>query len=109
MTTSFFTYNPTDARAALSIVRDASDVLARLLEGGHSTVAGRLAGAFRNIGRNRIVDDILKTMRSADFTVRETDPFETKTEFALPARDVSPYVIRARLMSRSKATGLALN
>ena len=106
---SFFTYNPTDARAALSIVRDASDVLARLLEGGHSTVAGRLAGAFRNIGRNRIVDDILKTMRSADFTVRETDPFETKTEFALPARDVSPYVIRARLMSRSKATGLALN
>ena len=95
---SFFTYNPTDARAALSMVRDASDVLARLLEGGHSTVAGRLAGAFRNIGRNRIVDDILKTMRSADFTVREIDPFETKTEFALPARDVSPYVNRARLM-----------
>ena len=95
---SFFTYNPTDARAALSIVRDASDVLARLLEGGHSTVAGRLAGAFRNIGRNRIADDILKTMRSADFTVRETDPFETKTEFALPARDVSLYVNRVRLM-----------
>ena len=95
---SFFTYNPTDARAALSMVRDASDVLARLLEGGRSTVAGRLAGAFRNIGRNRIADDILKTMRSADYTVRETDPFETKTEFALPARDVSPYVNRVRLM-----------
>lgn len=94
----FFTYNPTDARAALSMVRDASDVLAKLLEGGHSTVAGRLAGAFRNIGRDRIADDILKTMRSADYDVRESDPFETKTEFALPARDVPPHVNRIRLM-----------
>ncbi len=95
---SFFAYNPTDARAALSMVRDASDVLAKLLEGGHSTVAGRLTGAFRNIGRDRIADNIFKTMRSADYAVREIDPFETKTEFALPARDVSPYVNRMRVM-----------
>jgi hypothetical protein len=46
-------------RAALSMVRDASEVLGRLLEGGHSTIAGRLAGAFRNIGRDRIADDII--------------------------------------------------
>ena len=56
----FFRQNPTDARSALSIVRDASEVLDRLLEGGHSTIAGRLAGAFRNIGRRRIADDIGK-------------------------------------------------
>ena len=98
---SFFTYNPTDARAALSMVRDASDVLARLLEGGHSTVAGRLAGAFRNIGCTRIADDILKTMRAADYMVRETDPFETKPAFALPARGVSPHVNRVRLLWHS--------
>ena len=98
---SFFAYNPTDARAALSMVRDASDVLARLLEAGHSTVAGRLAGAFRNIGRTRIADDILKTMRAADYTVRETDPFETKPAFALPARGVSPHVHRVRLLWHS--------
>jgi hypothetical protein len=95
---SFFTYNPTDARGALSMVRDASEVLARLLDGGHSTVAGRLAGAFRNIGRERIADDILKTMRSADYDVRESDPFETKTALTLPTRDVSPHVNRIRLL-----------
>lgn len=95
---SFFAYNPTDARAALSMIRDASDVLARLLEGGHSTVAGRLAGAFRNIGRARIADDILKAMRSAGYDVRENDPFETKPAFALPAREVSPHVNRMRLL-----------
>jgi hypothetical protein len=42
----FFENNPTDARAALAMIRDAPEVLSRLLDGGHSTIAGRLAGAF---------------------------------------------------------------
>jgi len=94
----FFTPNPTDMRAALSIVRDASEVLDRLLEGGHSTIAGRLAGAFRNIGRDRIADDILNTMRSAGYEVRENDPFETQIPIALSEREQSPYVNRIQLM-----------
>jgi hypothetical protein len=53
-------------------------VLSSLLDGGHSKIAGRLAGAFRNIGRDRIADRILETMRSAGFTVQESDPFEDK-------------------------------
>jgi hypothetical protein len=40
------------------MIRDASGLLARLLEGGHSKIAGRLAGTFRNIGRDRTADDI---------------------------------------------------
>ena len=91
---AFFENSPTDTRAALSMVRDASDVLALLLDGGHSTIAGRLAGAFRNIGRDRIADDILKTMRSAGYDVRECDPFETKLSLSLPPRAVSPHVNR---------------
>ncbi len=55
----FFLRNTTDARAVLAMMGDASDVLSLLLEGGHTTVAGRLVGAFRNIGRNRIADDIV--------------------------------------------------
>jgi hypothetical protein len=90
--------NPIDARAALATVRDASELLGRLLEGGHSAIAGRLAGAFRNIGRDRIADDILKAMRSAGYTVREQDPFTTKLETLLPIRDRSPYAGRIRLM-----------
>lgn len=94
----FFKQNPTDMRAALSIVGDASEVLDRLLEGGHSTIAGRLAGAFRNIGRDRIADDIVNTMRAAGYEVRENDPFETQIPTALAAREQSPYVNRLRLM-----------
>jgi len=85
-------------RAALSMVRDASEVLEGLLEGGHSTIAGRLAGAFRNIGRNRIADDIVRTMRAAGYDIREKDPFEIQIPAALTARERSPYVNRIRIM-----------
>jgi len=94
----YFRQNQTDMRAALSMVRDASEVLEGLLEGGHSVVAGRLAGAFRNIGRNRIADDIVRTMRAAGYNVRENDPFETEIPVGLPARERSPYVNRIRIM-----------
>ena len=90
--------SPTDARAALATVRDASELLHRLLEGGHSTIAGRLAGAFRNIGRDRIADDIIQAMRSAGYTVREQDPFETRVNLVLLRHEISPYVGRIRLM-----------
>ena len=96
----FFRQNATDARAALAMVRNASDVLSLLLEGGRTKVAGRLAGAFRNIGRDRIAGDIVKTMRTADFDIRESDPFEDRIKLILPVREQSPYVNRIRLMWR---------
>lgn len=95
---NFFTQNATDARAALSMLPDASSLLALLLEGGHSTIAGRLAGAFRNIGRTRIADDIVSTMTSASYSIREIDPFTDKPTFTLAKRELSPYVNRIRLM-----------
>ncbi len=94
----YFSRHSTDVRAALPMIRDASGLLARLLEGGHSTIAGRLAGAFRNSGRDRIADDITKTMSAAGYDVRETDPFTDKPYLALPARETSPYVNRIRLL-----------
>lgn len=94
----YFIQQSTNARAALSIVRDASEVLEPLLEGGHSTIAGRLAGAFRNIGSDRIADEILNTMRTAGYDVREQNPFETPTPLILPVRAQSPYVNRLRIM-----------
>jgi fido (protein-threonine AMPylation protein) len=94
----FYTQYPTDARAALAMIRDASEVLERLLDGGQSVVAGRLAGAFRNIGRARIADDILEAMRAAGYTVRENDPFEAQSPLTINVRELSPYVNRIRLM-----------
>lgn len=95
---SYFRNHATDARAVLAMIRDASSLLARLLEGGHTTIAGRLAGAFRNNGRNDIAEEILSTMAAAGYDTREADPFGSRLGIALPAREVSPYVSRIRVL-----------
>jgi fido (protein-threonine AMPylation protein) len=71
----FFTRYPIEAQVVLGGTRDASSLLRLLLDGGHSVVAGRLSGALRRLGRGAVADDILKTMKSAGYAVRETDPF----------------------------------
>lgn len=97
-TPSTFTKQPTDARTALLMIRDASELLSMLLDGGHSTIAGRLAGAYRNLGQIKLADDILKTMKSAGYDVRESDPFEESTPISFDVREKSPYVNRIKLM-----------
>lgn len=94
---TYFQQQSTDARTVLAHFSDASEILAHLLEGGHSVIAGRLAGAFRNIERDRIADDIIKNMKAAEYSVRESDPFEARLDIALPRREVSPYAVRMRL------------
>lgn len=95
---TFFIQNPTDARVVLASVLDASEILPALLEGGHSTIASRLVGAFRNIGQDRIADDISKTMRSAGYEIREQDPFKSEMKIQFSNRTISPYVNRMRIL-----------
>lgn len=97
-TALMFEKNKTDTRAALSAIRDASEVLGLLLSGGHSTIAGRLAGAFRNIGRANIADEILKTMQSAGYNVRESDPFKNLSPVVFNKREVSPAINRISIL-----------
>lgn len=94
----YFADNPTDSRTCLSMIKSSSEILSLLLQGGHSVKAGRLAGAFRNIGNIRLADEILNTMKSVGYDVRETDPFIEKSPFVLNQRETSPYVNRIRLM-----------
>ena len=94
----FFRRAPTDARAVMAAVTDTSDILAILLEGGHSTIAGRLAGAFRNAGHAHMADAIARTMEAAGYAIRETDPFEDQPTVMLATREASPYANRLRLM-----------
>jgi hypothetical protein len=97
--TDFYTRHAVDARTCLAMVKDGSLLLERLLEGGHSVIAGRLTGAFRNIGNDRIADTILKTMKSAGYNVREEDPFvERLPAHILSVRETSPYATRIKLM-----------
>jgi len=45
-----FAQKPIQMRRLLSMVADASEVLSVLLDGGYVASAGRLVGAFRNMG-----------------------------------------------------------
>jgi hypothetical protein len=92
-----FESRPTELRAALAMLRNPSEVLRRLLDGGHSRIAGRLAGAFRNIGRPKFADEIIGAMQAAGYTVSESDPFKEASPIAFGVRETSPCVNRMRM------------
>ena len=59
---------------------------------------GRLAGAFRRIGRPEVADEIVAAMRAANFTVRETDPFAAQQAFGTLRPATAPIVGRMQAM-----------
>jgi len=72
---AFYVAHPLEAQLALRAVPDASGLLRRLLRTGQPIVAGRLAGAFRHIGRVDLTEELLTTMRSAGHAPVEKNPF----------------------------------
>lgn len=70
--------SPLDMQLALNSLRDVSELLVLLLDGGHSVIAGRLAAAFRVLGRADDADRIVSTMSKAFFKVEESNPFEVE-------------------------------
>lgn len=98
---AFFARNPVEAQVILGTIKDASDMLGRLLDGGHSVIAGRLAGAFRRIGRAAVADEIVAAMKAAGYDVRESDPFEAQQSFGRMSADIAPIVGRMQVMWRA--------
>ncbi|MEE4248554.1 MAG: hypothetical protein V2I33_24510, partial [Kangiellaceae bacterium] len=92
-----FKTNSNDVRAALLMIKNASQILGPLLDGGHTRPAGRIAGAFRNIGFDKIADEIISTMKAVDHDVREADPFENEVKFNFETLTTSPHVNRIKL------------
>ena len=93
----FFQNHPTEARTVLAMMPDASRLLGKLLDGGHTRAAGRLAGAFRSIGSEKVADEILAAMKAASHYVREINPFEQSILVPNAGRITSPHVHRIRL------------
>lgn len=71
-----WTARPTDMIAVLGSIRGSAPLLRILLSGARSTIAGRIAGALRHLGRSRDADNIQSTMRAAGYVVQEDDPFD---------------------------------
>jgi hypothetical protein len=97
----FFTANPIESQVVLASLRDPSELLRRLLDGGHSVVAGRIAGALRHIGRAEFAEEIVTTMKAAGYDVRENDPFADRAPVVTAAPSAAPIVGRIRAMWES--------
>jgi len=82
-------------RTVLAMVNDSSDILKILVDTGQTVRAGRVIGAFRNIGRMDIADEIAGTMKRMGYTIYEEDPFEKVMEIHVSQ---SPFAVRLRLM-----------
>ncbi len=98
---AFFQSHPIEARTALAMMPDPSRLLAKLLDGGHTRAAGRLAGAFRSIGSEKVADEIVSAMKAASHDVRQTNPFEQSIVVENAGRITSPHVHRTRLKWQS--------
>jgi hypothetical protein len=94
----FYRTYPVDAQIALRQLRTPADLLRILLSGGHSFIAGRLAGAFRANGLPRVADDIAGAMAAAGYRVTELNPFQDDVPSLGGQRVASPYVDRIRIM-----------
>jgi hypothetical protein len=92
---AFYVAHPLEAQLALRAVPDASGLLRRLLRTGQPIVAGRLAGAFRHIGRIDLTEEIIATMRSAGHAPIERNPF-TAPRLPIAARRGAASIV-ARL------------
>jgi len=97
---NFFRGRPREAEIALAMVRDPGELLSFMLSAdGYPAAAGRLAGAYRFLGKPEFTERIVTTMKRAGYVVREINPFEMPAPTLLPgARERSPYVLRLRSM-----------
>ncbi len=94
---TFFTQHEMAAQIAMRQV-DITQLIEALLAGGHSVVAGRLAGALEAVGRVAEANQLLVTMRAAQFSLGLDNPFERPLLPIGGGRNVSPYVMRIRAM-----------
>jgi hypothetical protein len=96
---SYYRQQPLAAQLNLNNLGYVDDLARVLLEGSQPVVAGRLAGALRAAGRPGLADELMQTMRSAGYDVRETNPFEHRLPvLGAAARGESPHAQRIRLM-----------
>jgi hypothetical protein len=104
---AFFQCAPVESQVALAAIRNTSAILNRLLGGGHTAIAGRLAGAFRRVGRKSVADDIVATMKAAGYDVRENDPFAPQQRIPVIIPGIPPIVGRLQAIWETQRATVA--
>ncbi|MCG7392941.1 Fic family protein [Microvirga sp. ACRRW] len=104
---SFFAQERPAALAALASLGSSAEVLDPLIRGGHSVIAGRLATAFRSIGRIGVADEIVAAMTAAGHRVTEGEnPLQDVPPGLSFRRRVSPVAARITALWAQMRTGV---
>ena len=105
-TDNFYKNYPMDAQIVLETVSDFSNILSLLLTGGKSVAAGRIAGAYRAIGKDKPAKIIREEMEKNGYPIIDADPFETVTLPFNPSLQGNAFEQRLRLMWNSMRTDI---
>ena len=54
----YYRHDALEARSCLASLKDVSPIVSAAIDGGHTTRAGRVAGALRSIGREEMADEL---------------------------------------------------
>lgn len=100
--------DPRTMRLALAQLQDAADLSRILLDGDHSSIAGRLIGALGAVGRDDLGQQIHQAMSSLGYVVRPENPF-TEPVAPVMLRQESPYCGRVRDMWEEMRTKVIEN
>lgn len=94
----FFRTNPLEAASILATVADPSAIIRVLIDTAAPTFGGRVAGAFRHIGRADFADRIIQSLQSSGLEPTEANPFDQPVPILDRQRIRSPYVARIQMM-----------
>lgn len=96
----------TDVVSVLASIRGTSSLLRELLTDGRSTVAGRIAGALRSLGRKRDADAVISGMKAAGYDPREENPFAADESLSSVASKAGmrPAATRIKLLWQKMRT-----
>jgi len=94
---NFWLADPLTLRLALGQLRDVTALSRILLDGGNSSVAGRLVAALEAVGKLDFATELAENMTTAGYVLNKTNPFEGPVA---PVRSIpeSPYCGRIREM-----------
>lgn len=94
---SYFERHPEEALVALSLIRDASQLLHYLLMRGQSTTAGYLIGAYGHMGREDMAKRIFDSMVAAGHKIKVENPF-IRPGISVSIRTQSPHAARLQAL-----------
>lgn len=91
---AYFHSSSEDAKIALQLFHDPSELLHVLVENRFKNAAGRLIGAYRALNNAEMANAIKKGLQAVGVNVQETNPFATEILRSQYRAYSSPYVAR---------------